>query len=160
MRNYEFPKLTAADLPLLERWFRLAHVRVWWPDTVKQLTMMEKDLDNPQIDMRLVILNGHPFAYLHDHDARAFTMPQYGDLPAGARVMATFVGDSDFIGQDHPLAYITARLRQLRLKYPLVAVGPNTNDTRAIAIYTKAGFHKRRLAPTKDGKLVQVMTHL
>ena len=51
-------------------------------------------------------------------------------------------------------------LRQLRLQYPLVAVGPNTTDTRAIATYAKAGFRKRRLAPTKDGKLVQVMTHL
>ena len=160
MRNYDFRPLTAADLPLVARWLSQAHVRMFWPDSVKQLMMMEQDLNNSQMDMRLVTLNGRAFAYIHDHDARAFAMPQFADLPARARVIATFVGDSDFAGQDHAVAYLTARLRDWRQKFPMAAVGPQSGDIRAITTYTKAGFHKRRLAPTKDGKLVQVMTYL
>ncbi|MDX8348165.1 MULTISPECIES: GNAT family N-acetyltransferase [unclassified Cognatiyoonia] len=160
MRNYSFRKLTPDDLPLMQRWLQASQVRVWWPNVDKQIALMQQDMENPEINMLVVSLINHPFAYIHDHDARSFGMPQYADLPPGTRVIATFVGDTDFMGQGHSAGYIDARLRDLRLRYPMVAVGPNTTDTRAIGIYSQAGFHKRRLASTRDGKLVQVMTHL
>jgi len=160
MRNYVFRKLTPDTLPLMRRWLQTAHVRVWWPNAERQLALMEQDMDNPAIDMQVVMLIDHPFAYIHDHEARAFNLPQFADLPQGARVISTFVGDTDFLGQGHSVGYIEARIRDLRRHYPMVAVGPNTTDTRSISIFTKAGFHKRRLAPTRDGRLVQVMTHL
>lgn len=160
MRNYVFRKLIAEDLPLMRRWLQTAHVKAWWPDTEKQIALMQQDLDNDQIDMRVVCLIDRPFAYMHDHDVHAFPMPQYSDLPRGTRVIASFVGDTNFLGQGHSAGYIDARLRDLRMLYPMAAVGPNTTDTRAIGIYTQAGFRKRRLASTRDGKLVQVMTHL
>ncbi len=160
MRNYAFRSLTEADLPLMRRWLATAHVKVWWPDADKQIALMEKDMNNPDINMQLVSLINHPFAYIHDHDARAFAMPQYADLPYGARVMATFVGDNDFLGQGHSVGYIQAHTRALRVKHPMVAVGPGTTDTRTISIYRQAGFMNRRLATTREGRLVQVMTHL
>lgn len=160
MRNYSFRKLTHDDMPLMQRWLQTSHVKVWWPSAEKQIALMQQDMNNPNIDMQVVSLIDHPFAYIHDHDAHSFGMPQYGDLPTGTRVMATFVGDTDFMGQGHSTGYIDARLRDLRLKFPMVAVGPNTTDTRAIGAFGQAGFHKRRLAATRDGKLVQVMTHL
>ena len=160
MRNYTFRRLTRADLPLMSRWLRTAHVRVWWPNAERQLALMEQDLENRAIDMMVVGLIDHPFAYIHDHDARTFDLPQFADLPQGARAMATFVGDTDFLGQGHSAGYIEARIRDLRRHYPMVAVGPNTTDTRSISIFSQAGFMKRRLAPTRDGRLVQVMTHL
>lgn len=160
MRNYTFRRLTQADLPLVSRWLKTAHVRVWWPDAERQVALMEQDMENPAIDMQIVSLIQHPFAYVHDHDARAFDLPQYADLPQGTRVMATFVGDPDFLGQGHSVGFIDARVRDLRRHYPMVAVGPNTTDTRSISIFSQAGFTKRRLATTRDGRLVQVMTHL
>ncbi|WP_342070298.1 GNAT family N-acetyltransferase [Yoonia algicola] len=160
MRNYTFRSLTEADLPLMRRWLQAAHVKVWWPDADKQIALMEKDMDNTAIDMRVVSLINHPFAYIHDHDARAFPLPQYADLPHGARVMATFVGDNDFMGQGHSVGYIDAHVRTLRVKYPMVAAGVGTTDTRTISIYRQAGFKNRRLATTGEGRLVQVMTHL
>ncbi len=160
MRNYTFRPLTEADLPLMRRWLNAAHVKVWWPDADKQIALMEQDMDDPKINMQMVSLIDHPFAYIHDHDARAYAMPQYADLPYGARVMATFVGDNDFMGQGHSVGYIEAQTRALRVKHPMVAVGPGTRDTRAISIYRQAGFMNRRLATTHQGRLVQVMTHL
>jgi aminoglycoside 6'-N-acetyltransferase len=160
MRNYSFRKLISDDLPLLQRWLQTSHVKVWWPDAEQQIALIRQDMDNPNINMQVVSLINHPFAYMHDHDARSFGMPQFGDLPMGTRVLATFVGDTNFMGQGHSAGYLDARLRDLRLKYPMVAVGPNTTDTRAISVFAQAGFHKRRLASAKDGKLVQVMTHL
>ena len=131
MRNYSFRPLTEADLPLMRRWLDTAHVKAWWPDADKQIALMQQDMDNAEIRMWVVSLIDHPFAYIHDHDSRAFGMPQYADLPQGTRVMATFVGDRDFMGQGHSVGYIDARVRDLRRTYPLVAVGPNPTDTRA-----------------------------
>ncbi len=160
MRNYSFRPLTEADLPLMRRWLDTAHVKVWWPAADKQIAVMEKDMNNPAMNMWVVSLINHPFAYLHDHDARAFGMPQYGDLPQGARAMASFVGENEFMGQGHSVGYIDAHIRRLRVKYPMVAVGPGTTDVQAISNYRKAGFANRRLATARDGRLVQVMTHL
>ena len=160
MRNYSFRPLTEADLPLMRGWLDRAHVKAWWPDAENQIALMQQDMNNPDIDMRVVNLIDQAFAYIHDHDARTFGMPQYADLPPGARVLATFVGDTNFMGQGHSAGYIDAYVRDLRIHYPMIAVAPNTTDTRAIGVFGQAGFRKRRLASTRDGKLVQVMTHL
>lgn len=160
MRNYTFRRLTEADLPMMRRWLETVYVKASWPDADKQIALMRQDMNNHEINMWVVNLIDHPFAYLHDHDARSFAMPQYADLPPGTRVLSTFSGDSDFSGQGHSAGYIDAHIRDLRMKYPMIAVGPNTTDTRAIGVYTQAGFMKRRLASTRDGRLVQVMTNL
>ena len=159
MRSYNFRPLTLADLPLMQRWLRQAHVKVWWPDAEGQMEHIQRDLGRADIDMWLVSLIDRPFAYVHDHEVNTFDMPQYADLPSNSRVMATFVGDDKFLGQGHSPGYIQAHARWLRNKCSLVAAGPNTTDTRAIATYRKARFQNRRLASTRDGRLVQVMTY-
>lgn len=159
MRNYTFRRLTEADLPLVRQWLDMAHVRVWWPDAEKQIALMQQDMDNSQIDMWLVEMMGQPFGYLHDHDAQSFGMPQYADLPRGTRVISTFVGDAAFVGPGYSVGYISARVRDLRIKHTMIAAGPNATDTRSVSIYSQAGFKKRRLAPTRDARLLQIMTH-
>ena len=160
MRNYNFRSLTMDDLPLMQRRLQASHVKVWWPDADKQIALMRQDMKSSSIDMQVVSLIDHAFAYIHDHDVRAFGMPEVADLPQGTREIATFVGDTDFMGQGHSAGYIDARVRDLRRDYPMIAVAPNTTATRAIGVFAQAGFHKRRLASPRDGKLVQVMTHL
>jgi len=160
MRNYTFRPLNEADLPLMRRWLDTAHVKVWWPDAEKQIALMETMMNDPEINMQVVSLIDHPFAYIHDHDAHASGLAQYADLPHGSRVMATFVGEHEFMGQGHSVGYIEAHTRALCVNHPMVAVGPGTTDTRTISIYRQAGFINRRLASTNEGRLVQVMTHL
>jgi len=159
MRNYSFRRVTPADVPLLRQWLEMPHVKVWWGDAGRQVALIEQDMKNAAINMQMVELVGHPFAFIQDHDAHAYMMPEFADLPPGTRVMRSFVGDPQFLGQGHAAGYIDAFLKDTRLHYPLIAVSVDTTDTRTTGIYAQAGFHKRRLAPTRDGKLVQVMTH-
>lgn len=159
MRNYNFRPITPDDLPLMRRWLSAPHVRVWWGDVERNIALMTQDMDNPQINMQVVELVGRPLAYLHHHDVRAFAMPQFADLSQGTRAINSFVGDPEYLGQGHAAGYIGACVNDLRMHYPMVAAAPNSTDARQIAIYEHAGFRKRRLAPTRDGKLVQVMTH-
>lgn len=159
MRNYRFRRLTPDDLPLMRQWLRMPHVRVWWGDVERNIALMMQDMESEDINMQVVELIDRPFAYLHHHDARAFAMPQFADLSLGTRAMNTFVGDPDFMGQGHAVGYVGACVNDLRIQYPMVAAAPNSTDARLIGIYAQAGFRKRRLASTRDGKLVQVMTH-
>ncbi|MCG3267807.1 GNAT family N-acetyltransferase [Yoonia sp. I 8.24] len=160
MRNYDFRLLTKDDLSLLRRWFNTAHVKAWWPDADRQIARITDNMKNPNISMHIVGLSHIPFAFVSDFETGTSGRPEFTDMPVGTRAMETFVGNADFLGPGHATGYIEAWVRALRRKHTLVAVGPNTTDTRAIAIYRQAGFHNRRLAPTRDGKLVQVMTHL
>ncbi|PRY79573.1 aminoglycoside 6'-N-acetyltransferase [Yoonia maritima] len=160
MRNYDFRRLTRDDLPLLRRWFTVAHVKAWWPDAERQIAQIIQDLDNPNVDMRIVGVARMPFAFIRDFDTQVSKKSEYADLPKGSRGMSTFVGNPDFLGPGHSTGYIEARVRDMRRNNALVAVGPNSTDTRTISIYKQAGFQPRRLASTNDGKLVQVMTHL
>ncbi len=160
MRNYTFRRLTKADLPLMRRWLETAHVKVWWPNAEQQVALMKQDMNDPEIDMWVVNLIDHPFAYMHDHSSQSFGMPEFADLPYGSRVISTFVGDHDFMGQGHATGYVEARVRELRRQYPMVAVSVDTTDTRSIGVFRQAGFLPRRLASTREGRLVQVLTHL
>ena len=160
MRNFTFRKLKSTDLPLVRRWLDAPHVKAWWPDAERHIAMMLDDLNSPGVDMNIVSLIDHPFAFVVDYNANAYGQPQYADLPPGARAMDSFVGDSAFMGQGHASGYLSARVRDLRMKHSMIAVAPNTKDIHAINIYNQAGFKKRRLANARDGSLVQVMTHL
>ena len=160
MRNYSFRRVTPDDLALLHQWLDMPHVKMWWGNASKQVALIKQDMENTKIDMHMVELVGHPFAYIHHHDAFAFGMPEYADLPPATRVIGTFVGNPEYLGQGHAAGYIEAFLKELRLHYPLVAVSANTTDMRTLGTYKQAGFRKRRLAATRDGKLVQVMTHV
>lgn len=141
-------------------WLTSAHVRAWWADAERQTRMMLADMESRDINMMVVCLISHPFAYIHDHGAHTYRQPQYADLPPGTRVISTFVGDPSFAGQGHAAAYIEARVRDLRIHHPMVAAGPNAKNIHAISTYASARFMKRRLATARDGRLVQVMTHL
>ena len=160
MRNFAFRRLTKNDLPLMRDWLLSPHVRAWWPDAEKQTIKMLQDMDSPDINMLLVSLGDHPFAYIHDHSAHAYNQLQFADLPPGTRVISTFVGDPSFAGQGHAAAYIDARVRDLRLNHLTIAAGPNAKNIHAISTYASAKFAKRRLATARDGRLVQVMTRL
>lgn len=159
MRNYGFHPIAESDVPQLRHWLQMPHVKLWWGDADKQVALIEQDMDDDHIQMLIVELAGRPFAYIQHHDIHPHERPEFGDLPLGTRVISTFVGDPEFLGQGHAAGYIETFLKHLRLHYPLIAVSASTTDTRAIGVYTQAGFRKRRLAPTRDGKLVQVMTH-
>ncbi|KJZ19596.1 GNAT family N-acetyltransferase [Loktanella sp. S4079] len=160
MRNYDFRRFTDNDIPLLRQWLHVAHVRAWWPDPDRQIAQFTKHMSDRNFDIRMVNLANRPFAFIFDFDTRASGKAEFSDLPARSRGMGTFVGNPDFLGPGHATGYIEARVHDLRRNHGLVAVGPNTTDTRTISIYRQAGFQPRRLAGTNDGKLVQVMTHL
>lgn len=157
--EYRFRKMTRADYPLLRSWLAQPHVAAWWGDAATEFALFDRDIDDDATDMRIVELDGHPFAYVQDYDALSEEMPQYAGLPRGARGLDTFLGDPDYLERGHGSGYLAARARHLLAQgAAMVAVDPSPANTRAIAAYRRSGFRLRCMATDGGGAPVQVMT--
>jgi aminoglycoside 6'-N-acetyltransferase len=162
--DYTFRKLARADMALFHHWLEQPHLGGWWADGATEWALLEPEIEANLVhenltDMRIVELNGHPFAYIQDYDVHAYTMPQCADLPTKSRAMDSFLGDPAYLGQGHGSGFIHARATQLLAEgAPLIAVDPDPANTRAIAAYARAGFRPLYIRDSEDGSPVQVMT--
>ncbi|MEM9438215.1 MAG: GNAT family N-acetyltransferase [Pseudomonadota bacterium] len=159
MTRYSFEPMTRADLPMFKAWLAHPHIDGWWGEPGTEARLVEEDMGEDKVDMRLALCDGTPFAYIQDYNAHAFGAPHYADQPRDARAIDTFLGDPAFLGQGHGAGYIAARLAELRRNYPTILTDPDPKNDRAIAAYGRAGFRPLDIRPCEDGDPVQVMVH-
>jgi len=150
---YLFRPMTAADLPLIRRWLREAHVREWWGDPDEQFALVSGDLNEPAMDQFIVLMssNDRPFGYLQCYRLTAWNTG-FGPQPAGTRGIDQFIGEKDMIGRGHGSTFVRrfvdARLRQ---GLPRLVTDPDPLNLRAVRAYEKAGFVGERIVKTPDG---------
>lgn len=159
MPEYSFRPITKADLPMFKHWLDEPHIAGWWGPGETEARLVEEDMGEDKVDMRIAMQDDKPFAYIQDYNAHAFDAPQYADQPQDARAIDTFLGDPAFLGQGHGAGYIAARIRELRQKFPVILTDPDPMNDRAIAAYERAGFKRHRITPCEDGDPVVVMIY-
>ena len=103
---YSFRLATASDLGCLRRWLNTPGVMRWWGNPSEQFEFLRADLDEPRMTMRLVSLNGRPFAYAQDYEVHAWPQPHLAHLPRGSRAVDSFIGWPSMIGRGHGQAYL------------------------------------------------------
>lgn len=163
--DYVFRKMTRADYPMFCDWLDQPHIGGWWSAGGTELRLIEQEM-GPEgatgpTDMRIVELDGQPFAYVQDYDVRAYDMPHYTDCPQGSRAIDMFLGDPAYLGQGHAQGFLRQRATQLcAAGAPSVVVDPSPANTRAVATYRRAGFRDLALRPSEDGDPVLVMEFL
>lgn len=150
--DYIFRPMAAADLPRVQRWLALPHVREWWGDPEQQYTLVSGDLDEPAMDQFIVSVAGRPFGYLQCYDPTAWNSG-FGPQPEGTRGIDLFIGEPDMIERGDGSAFIRNFVDD-RLKdgAPRVVTDPDPANHRAIRAYEKAGFVRDRLVDTPDGE--------
>ena len=79
---YVFRPMTAADLPMIERWLALPHVREWWGDPAEQYSLVSGDLDEPAMDQFIVSVGGGDFGYIQCYDLTAWNSG-FGEATCG-----------------------------------------------------------------------------
>jgi aminoglycoside 6'-N-acetyltransferase len=62
--TYQFRAMTAADLPLVQRWLNTPHVAQWWGDPVHGLAQIAQHIGDRAVDVFIVILDDIPIGYL------------------------------------------------------------------------------------------------
>lgn len=163
LRDYRFVPVTRADFPLIVTWLSHPHIGGWWGPADRELALIDNDLkldlDQGRTDMRMVWLDGAPFAYVQDRDVHHEGIPQYAHLPAGSRAMDTFLGDPTYLGQGHAPGYLRARAGELiEAGAPCVAVDPDPANLKAVSAYEKAGFSGETITQGEQATPVRVMT--
>jgi len=139
--SYGFRPAEHADLPLLRRWLQTAEVVRWWGNPAEQATLLESDLSEPLMAMRIVSFNNRPFAYAQHYDVGSWPQRQFAHLPAGSRAIDAFIGEPNMIGRGHGAAFLQ-RLALLLIDAgaPVVAIDPDAANLRARRAYARAGF--------------------
>ena len=149
--DYAFRPMTTADLPLIQHWLTLPHVKEWWGDPLEQYALVSGDLDEPAMDQYIVSFAGSPFAYLQCYDLTAWNSG-FGQHPPGTRGIDLFIGEADMIERGHGSALLRCFADdRLRKGAPRMVTDPDPANGRAIRAYQKAGFEKDRMVETPDG---------
>jgi aminoglycoside 6'-N-acetyltransferase len=145
--------MTAADLPLVQRWLAAPHVAQWWGNAAEQFALVSGDLEHPAMDQFLVANEERPFAYLQCYDPAAWPDNGFGPQPHGTRGIDQFIGEADMIERGHGSAFIRAFVEDLlSAGTRRVLTDPDPANARAIRAYEKAGFRGSHLVDTPDGR--------
>ena len=149
---YAFRGVLRSDLPMLRRWLKTPEVVRWWGDPDEQARLLEEDLANPLMVMRIVTHEGAPFAYVQDYDVHSWPQPHLAKLAYGARAIDAFVGEPAMIGQGHGRVFLRLLAERLiREGAPLVAIDPDLENVRARSAYAAAGFREIGAVQTVEG---------
>jgi aminoglycoside 6'-N-acetyltransferase len=152
--TYSFRSARRADLPMLQRWLHAPEVVRWWGDPDEQAALLEGDLSEPLMVMRIVSFDGTPFGYAQDYDVGSWPQPQFADLPAGTRAIDAFIGEPAMIGRGHGAAFLRLlALALIKEGAPLVAIDPDVRNSRARRAYARAGFVEQNIFAANDGAI-------
>jgi aminoglycoside 6'-N-acetyltransferase len=158
MPRYAFRTATCDDLPMLRDWLMIPEVVRWWGDPKEQYALLEEDLGNPLMVMRIVACDGRPFAYVQDYGVHTWPQAHFAHLPEGARGIDAFIGVPDMIGRGHGAAFLRERATELiAAGAPCIAIDPDAANLRARAAYAKAGFVGDTIVATADGPVVVML---
>ena len=143
--------MSVEDLPLVQRWLALPHVRAWWGDPDEQFGLVSGDMHEPAMDQHIVFLEGTPLGYLQCYRLTDWNIC-FGPQPNETRGIDQLIGAPEMIGRGHGSGFIRTFIEGLlRDGTPRVVVDPDPTNARAIRAYEKAGFVRDRLVDTPDG---------
>ena len=135
--EYDFTPLRARDLPLVNGWCRAPHVARWWDGE----TFDENDIADPRRALWLVSRDGVCFGVLQDYRIDAWEVHPLQDLPAGARGLDLFVGDTGMLGKGHGQGMIRARMNAMFAGgTPAVGADPHPANKRSRRMFEACGF--------------------
>lgn len=144
---------------MLRRWLRTPEAMRWWGDPAREAKLLEEDLREPAMVMRIVSFDGRCFAYAQDYDVNAWPQAHLSHLPPGTRAIDTFIGKPDMIGCGHGAAFMRLLARRVLVEgASQVVIDPTIDNIRARRAYTRAGFVGDLPVPTETGPPVVVMT--
>jgi aminoglycoside 6'-N-acetyltransferase len=152
---YSFRAARPEDMPLLRAWLRTPEVARWWGDPDEQAAMLEEDLTEPGMVMRIVSFDAKPFAYAQDYAVHRWPQAHFAGLPSGARAIDSFIGEPEMIGRGHGSVYLRLLAERLQAEgAPAVAIDPAADNMRARRAYEKAGFVGEGIVETSAGPSV------
>lgn len=137
---------------MFRQWLRTPEVIRWWGEPDEQYALLEGDLREPLMVMRVASFRGTPFAYAQDYEAHSWPQAHLAHLPSGTRVVDTFIGVPEMLGVGHGAGLLRTLALLLRADgAPLIAIDPDETNLRARRAYARAGFVEQGIVQTPTG---------
>jgi aminoglycoside 6'-N-acetyltransferase len=150
--DYVFRPMSVSDLSTIRGWLETPEVIRWWGAPDEQYALVSCDLDHPDMDQFIVVLDDHPFGYIQCYALGTWNQG-FGLHPANTRGIDQFIGVPGMIGRGHGTGFIRQFVDSLLASgTPRVVTDPDPDNGRAIRAYAKAGFRSERLVDTSDGQ--------
>lgn len=152
--SYTFRAVDSSDIPMLSLWVKEPKVSRWFddPDYAENI---KENLEDSRIQMRLVLLDEQPIAYLQDYDIHAWTDHHLAYLPPDSRGIDTFIGSDSWIGKGHGRKYLSLFSKQLFSGgVPALGIDPHPDNIAARRVYEKIGFTENGIVESDWGTVV------
>ncbi len=156
-----FHRLSQHHFPLLLRWLKAPHVKLWWDSDIKwteeliadkysyyvngykKLTLQDQIIEKP-IYAFVICLEGALIGYIQYYNRHDFP-PERGydisELPNSCAGLDWYLGEQEFTGKGIGTKALKLFLEQYVFqKFDNVFVDPEVENINAIRAYQKAGF--------------------
>lgn len=155
MADHDFCRMTARDIPLVNRWRRTPEVCRWWgeSDGSPPALWTRAVLAEPEVRRWIVSHGGRSIACLQDYDPHNRPGHHFGFLPPGSRGIDQFIGVPEMIGMGHGRRFLRAFCDRLFAEgVPAIGTDPHPDNLRAIRACEHAGFAGTDLRETEWGR--------
>jgi aminoglycoside 6'-N-acetyltransferase len=143
---------------MFRRWLATPEVVRWWGDPDEQYALLQEDLGESRMIMRVVCFGELPFAYAQDYEVHSWPQPHLQGLPAGTRAIDAFIGEPGMLGRGHGSYFLRLLAQRLvREGATAVVIDPDVSNLRARRAYEKAGFRVDSVVATAEGEAVLMM---
>jgi len=141
--------MRADDLPLMQRWLEMPHVKEWWGDPDEELRYIRDMIDGRDTTRPFIFsVDDEPVGYIqywfvghHQNATWIAEHPWLADLPSDAVGVDLSIGDSDKLGRGLGSAALRAFAQRLiQQGHQTIIIDPDSANTRAVRAYEKAGF--------------------
>ena len=148
-----FQHLGLDDLPVLHSWFIQPHVAYWWPESshfadfyTKWSGYIASGLSAYRTEWygHIIVVDEKKIGYIHCYSMRKNQYPDYPIHTEHTVGIDFFIGEYSSIGKKlsspilHTYKEKVIRLQKQRVNR--IVIDPSITNTRAIHVYTKAGF--------------------
>lgn len=142
---------------MVMRWVSEPRTAQWFTDANYDAELADH-LTDVRIDQWIVLLAGHPLAYLQDYRIDGWDGHPLGDLPKGARGIDTLIGSEAEMGKGIGPRYLAQHCQALFGRgVPALGIDPHPDNHAAIRAYEKVGFQAGDRITSQWGA-VRVMT--
>jgi aminoglycoside 6'-N-acetyltransferase len=144
--RYAFIRLTADELPLVDRWRAAPHASEWWPDGNDEIAQVIAECDGEYAETvpYLVHLQDRLLAYLR-------CMRE----PSGVRGIDQSIGEADLLNRGHGSAFIRQFCGERFVwLFPAGTTDPDPVNAVAVRACEKAGFRPIGPADTPWGHVL------
>lgn len=153
-------QLIDEHINLLYTWLCKPHVVEHWDPAPKDLEQIQKKyrkkIESDTQLPYLICLDDKPIGYIQSYYAPAIGDGWWEDQPEGTWGMDIFIGEEDSLGK----GYGSESLKLFVIKIfeehgaKKIIIDPDPENKRAIRAYEKAGFAKKGIADTPDGRVL------